>query len=161
MKYLVLMLTLVLAACSNKITSTAQYVYVDIIGTDEAYCTLSTDDNRYALSAPGEAYVERDIDDLVIDCRDNYSNRRRVVSVESHVGGVYWSYPEKVTVDFTTSEFGSRYEGFQDIKPHSGNSQVKSILTEESFSLPVSTEQQYPVKKQYTMGRASYPVSIN
>lgn len=160
MRYLLLLFCLVLAACDTPIMNTSQELTLDLIGTDRAYCIISTDANRYALHAPGTLFVERDSDDLKIDCDDDYSDRRRVMIVESSFGFGYWDYPEEVTVDFSTLDNGTRFSGYRaeaDIMPSSGAT-VTEVLTEDSFSLPVETSQQYPVAKDHHMGRRSYPL---
>jgi hypothetical protein len=105
--------------------STAQDLEVTITGTDAAHCILSTRDNRYSLLAPGVAYIERDSKDLKVDCKDNLSPRRRVVTVEPFFKLGYWEYPEKVDVNFATMDSGNLMTGFRT---------PDGVLTEKSFS---------------------------
>jgi hypothetical protein len=148
-----------LSACSYDDIDTGQYIAVDIVGTDKAYCILSTPNNRYAVHAPGEAFIERGMDDLKIDCDDNASDRRRVVTVQSVFKDLYWSYPEKVTVDFSSLDNGNRFNGFR-AQNRLDQSAVTSIITEDSFSKPMQVEQIYPVEKDYVMGRRSMPIPL-
>jgi hypothetical protein len=133
MKYLYLTPFLFLAACSSSdLLNTANDLEVNLNGTDAAYCILSTPNNRYALVAPGTTLVERDGDDLEIDCKDNMSDRRRTLVVESTFSLGYWTYPSSVTVDFASSgvaNMGYRVESVE--------SATREILTEDSYSSPV------------------------
>ena len=144
---------------------------INLIGTDAAHCILSTDKNRYSLEAPGEVFIERDSQDLTIDCDDNNSDRRRVVKIESHFGTGYWNYPSEVTVDFSKLDNGNRFNGYRAAVPVIKSQTiiikedpaiptiVTEILTEDSYSRPVPTSQEYPVRKDYYMGKRSYPVT--
>jgi hypothetical protein len=174
MKKLFLLFPLLTAACGNSIIKSADYLEIDVIGTEAAYCILSTKDNRYALDAPGKTLVERDNDALKIDCRDNFSDRRRVVNIEPNWNIEYFSYPDKVTIDFASTETGTRYNGFRvkPVKDDCSNCTMPDpvltpipdvsmeILTEDSFSAPVETSQTYPIEKQYNMGRRSGPIAL-
>ena len=156
-RFVLIGFVLFLASCSNRILNTGQDLEIALVGTDEAYCTLSTPVNRYSLRAPGTAFVERDDKPLKIDCRDKFSDRRRVVTVESDISMGYYRYPDKVTVDFATLENGTRFNGFRAEAP--AEVSATPVLTQDSFSKPVETTQNYPVAKTYSMGRRSYPVS--
>ena len=149
---------------------TGQDLQVNLAGTDEAYCVLSTDDNRYGLDAPGTVFIERDAEELKIDCDDNYTDRRRVIKLESEFKTGYWRYPEEVTVDFRNFDNGTRYNGYRaDLqrepvpiliqKEYDSPVIITEILTEDSYSLPLATSQEYPVRKEYYMGRRSFPVT--
>ena len=83
---------------------TARYLHVDIVGTEEAFCRLYTQRNRYELRAPGKALVERSSRDLTVDCQDMLSSKRRVVTVKPEFGLGYWDYPPEVLVDFSKVE---------------------------------------------------------
>lgn len=174
MRKLLLCFCLVLAGCNTPIMNTGQEITVELIGTEEAYCIISTDVNRYALDAPGTVFVERSFHDLKIDCDDNYSDRRRVAMIESQFGFGYWKHPKRVVVDFSTLDNGTRFSDYRadapvmlkrgtpDDIPIAASSfddvVINEVLTEDSFSLPVKTTQDYPVKKDHYMGRRSYPV---
>ena len=162
MKYVTLCLLCLigLAACESRPLNTAQNLTVDVIGTDGAYCILHTKYNRYALYAPDTAVIERSPEELTVDCRGT-AGRRRVVTIHSEIDELYYRYPEKVIVDFTTIDNGNRYNGFrgQSSSKHTGHS--SHVMTESSFSQPIRTSQQYPVPKQYVMGRHSYPIAAN
>jgi hypothetical protein len=153
-------LIIFLSACSDRLLNTAQDFEVDLIGTEEAYCVLSTRANRYSLRAPGTAFIERDSEPLRVDCKDNLSDRRRVVMVKSEIAGGYYRYPDKITVDYATLDNGTRYNGFQATRSPS-QPLVTNVFTQDSFSGPVETTQQYPVPKTHAMGRKSYPVKLN
>lgn len=132
MKYLYLTPLLFLVACTGRdAITTAHYIEVKLTGTDAAYCVLSTQDNRYALAAPGKTLVERDNKDLKIDCQDNYSDRRRTVTIAPEFDLMYWVYPESVVVDFAS--YGQVDNGFR-LKP---TSKAKEVLTEKSYSAPI------------------------
>ena len=148
-------LLLGLTACAKDMLSTGQDFEVKLVGTEEAYCIISTIDNRYSLNAPGSTYIERDDENLKIDCRDNYSDRRRVMNVDPYFGLGYYNYPATVTVDFATLENGTRYNGYQG----ETNAGVP-VITENSFSAPIVTVQTYPVQKTYTMGRRPMPLPL-
>jgi hypothetical protein len=167
MKYVLLSFCLFVTACAAPSINTGQDIEVALLGTDAAYCRLSTDTNRYALDAPGTAFIERDPADLKIDCDDNFTDRRRTVVIEPSFGFGYWNYPDKVVIDFTNLENGNRFNGFRAesqpialIANDANNvpAVISEILTEESYSAPVPTTQNYPVKKDYVIGRRSYPV---
>lgn len=134
MKILYALPLLFLAACSRDAISTAQHVQINLNGTTEAYCIVSTPDNRYALRAPGEVLVERDFQDLKIDCKDNLSDRRRTVTVESDLTLNYFEYPSVVTVDFATKSMPHIKNGGRNEVIGQG---VTEILTEESYIPPV------------------------
>lgn len=135
---------------------------VSLIGTDAAYCVIDTGANRYLLNAPGTVFVERDEREMKIDCDDNNTDRRRVVKVESHMGAGYWNYPKEVTVDFSKFDNGTRFTGYRaymdGYDAPSTDEAIKEVLTEDSYSSPVVTRQDYPVHKTYYMGRRSLPV---
>lgn len=150
---------LFLSACSDRLLSTAQDFHVDLVGTQEAYCTISTRDNRYMLRAPGTTLIERDHETLRVDCKDNLSDRRRVVMIDSKISEGYFRYPDKITVDFATMENGTRYNGFR-AETKAIDAQITNILTQDSFSAPVGTEQVYPVPKTHSMSRKSYPIPL-
>ena len=159
MKYLILLLLpFALFACESRLLNTAQPLQVDLVGVDEAYCILSTKYNRYALSAPDTASVERSPEDLHIDCQGE--GRRRVVTVEPNFDGLYYRYPEEVTVDFSIVNLTNRFNGYQAQLRLPESSGVKSVLTERSFVAPVETKQDYPVKRRYYMDAKSYPVPL-
>jgi hypothetical protein len=151
----------VLNACDSYYINTSQNLTIDLIGTDEAFCTLSTKHNRYQLSAPGTTVIERDDEDLKVDCDDNFSDRRRVVLLESAINYGYFRYPENIIVDFSKIENGSRQNGFR-VEPERITHQTykTQTLTEHSFSRPEKTEQVYPVEKTHSMNRKSYPVPL-
>lgn len=171
MRYLVLSSALLIASCNSSVLNTAQEINIDLIGTDKAYCVLSTDKNRYSLDAPGTVFVERDSQILEIDCDDNLSSRRRTVRIESNFGLGYWNYPSEVTIDFSKLNNGTRFNGYradvakaspqQIIVQHDPSMPpiITEILTEDSYSRPVHTTQDYPVRKDYYMGKRSYPVT--
>jgi hypothetical protein len=121
-------LPFVLNACEHQIFSTAQDFTVNIKGTEAAYCNLYTRDNRYALNAPGKTLIERDEEKLTVDCSDNLSERRRVVTVDSFFSLGYWNYPDSITVDFSKLENGTIKNGYRD---------ENGGLTEKSFSFPL------------------------
>ena len=117
-----------LSACGGHgPTATGQDMTIDLVGTDAAHCILSTDKNRYALVAPGKVYIERGYLDLKIDCKDNFSDRRRVMTIEPDFGLGYWDYPEAVTVNFATLDNGDYKTGFRN---------EFGVKTEKSYSLP-------------------------
>lgn len=163
MKYLNLLLIplFLLTACETRMLNTSQPLKIDIIGTDEAYCVLSTKYNRYELYAPGELRVERSMEDLKIDCTGSAS-RRRVVTLEPIMEelDLYYRYPEEVTIDFAAMDRGTRFNGYRAPQPET-EQRVYNVITEDSFSAPVDTKQTYPVPRTYTMGRKSYPVSVD
>ena len=170
MKQLFLFSLLIVAACETRVFNTGQDLTVNLAGTEAAHCTLSTNDNRYSLDAPGTVFIERDAEELKIDCDDNYSGRRRVIKLNSEFRTGYWNYPEEVTVDFRTLDNGNRYNGYRaDLqrepvpvlmqKDDDMPVIITEILTEDSYSAPLITSQEYPVEKDYYMGRKSYPVS--
>jgi hypothetical protein len=119
---------LILSACGRYDLSTAQELKVEIKGTEAAYCVLSSYNNRYALRAPGVALIERDKRDLTVDCQDNYSDRRRVKTLEPFIGLGYWNYPDSVAMDFTEIENGNLQNGYRT---------KNGELTEKSFSHPL------------------------
>jgi len=134
MKKYILTLFLVsgLAACTAKPFLTAQDLTVNLVGTEAAFCTLSTDKNRYNLSAPGQVFIERDMGDLTIDCKDNLSDRRRVKTVESELGLGYAVYPSVVTIDFSQIAAGDTRNGFRT---------QRQVMTERSFSYPIALDE--------------------
>jgi len=134
MKILYALPLLFLAACARDSLSTAQHVQVNLTGTEVAYCVLSTDDNRYALRAPGEVLVERDDNDLKIDCQDNLSSRRRTIKVASKLTLNYFAYPDVVNVDFSTVSNEYIKNGY---RLQSTDANITEILTEDSYSKPV------------------------
>ena len=138
MKYLYILSFLFLVACSREVITTAHDLEVKLVGTDAAYCILSTRVNRYALSAPGTVYVERDDDDLKIDCSDNLSDRRRTLLVKSEFSHGYWTYPETVIVDFASSSDNIIQNGYRGT---SDSVNVSEVLTEKSYSNPVPRKQ--------------------
>ena len=164
MRFILFVLPLVFAlnACDTYYINTSQDLTIDLVGTEEAYCVLSTKHNSYQMAAPGTIKIERDDEDLKIDCDDNFSDRRRVVMLESAINYGYFRYPETITIDFSKIENGSRQNGFQ-VEPERITHQTYKVqtLTEDSFSRPEETEQTYPVQKKYTMSRKSYPVPID
>lgn len=131
------------SACSRDVITTAHDLEVKLVGTDAAYCILSTKHNRYAMVAPGTALVERDGDDLKVDCKDNLSDRRRTLIVESEFSLGYWSYPEHVTVNFSSVASEAINEGFR-AEPE--EEMVKEVLTEDSYSMPITEEQKLEVE---------------
>ena len=134
-KYLYLAPFVLLAACAGRDPlTTAHDLEIKLNGSDAAYCVLSTQDNRYALRAPGTVLVERDDDDLKIDCNDNNSDRRRTVMVSSDFTLGYWTYPETVTVDFASSATNAIDNGFR-LAP---TGKATEVLTEKSYSAPVN-----------------------
>jgi hypothetical protein len=175
MRFLLLSALLVLVACETRTLNTSQPFFIDIIGTDEAYCIISSPHYRYAVNAPGKTVIERSEDDLKVDCRDNAIQRRRTVIVQPQweKGELYYRYPETVTVDFSSLDNGSRYNGYRapvtQNKPETVSSPVKtvpfsqtidSVLTEDSYSEPVKLQNDTMVEKKYTMGRRSYPIPL-
>ncbi len=134
MKYLLILPVVLLASCSRDVITTAHDLTIELVGTDAAYCIISTPDNRYALIAPGTTLVERDDEDLKIDCKDNLSDRRRTINIESSFSLGYWTYPETVTVDFSKISNGTMKNGF---RADLIDENAKEILTEESYSPPV------------------------
>lgn len=151
----------VVTACESRLINTSQPMKIDLIGTDEAFCILSTKYNRYSVNAPDTLVVERSDQDLKIDCKGN-AGRRRVVTIVPEFADLYYRYPEKVTIDFSTMENGDRYNGFRartQTQSREFNAVINTVMTEESFSSPVETPQAYPVKRDYVMGRRSYPVA--
>jgi hypothetical protein len=161
MKYLSIfcLSILTLAACETRPLNTSQMMVIDVIGVDEAYCILSTPDNRYAIYAPDTIRVERTNENLKVDCKGPQS-RRRVLTVEPYFDELYYSFPDKVTVDFATISNGNRFNGFR-AQPSEFDTMVKEVVTEDSFSKPVATTQTYPVPKTYSMGRKSYPIPLD
>ena len=171
MRHIVLISTLLLASCNSALLNTGQEVTINLLGTDAAYCRLSTDQNRYSLDAPGTVFIERDAQNLTIDCDDNNSSRRRTLLVKSDFGLGYWNYPSEITIDFSTLDNGTRFNGFRVEgngsespeliihRPDKRNPVITEVLTEDSYSYPVPTTQQYPVRKDYYMGRRSYPLT--
>ncbi|PCI01660.1 MAG: hypothetical protein COB76_00830 [Alphaproteobacteria bacterium] len=148
-----------LSACETRPLNTSQSMTIDIVGADEAYCILSTKYNRYQVYAPDTLKIERSIEDLKVDCTGSAS-RRRVLTLEPTFDQLYYRYPEHVTVDFSTMNNGNRYNGYR-AEPSQFDTMVKEVVTEDSFSAPVETKQTYPVPRTYTMGRKSYPVSLD
>lgn len=173
MRFLILSSFLFLAACESTYVNTSQDLTVDLIGTDNAFCKLSTPFNRYEMHAPGTIKIERDDVDLKLDCDDNHSDKRRVVLLESEWTDLYFRYPENVTVDFSSGVNGrapiTKYKASLLDKPKTYEGQMidqaiapqNIILTEESFNEPVETDQTYPVVNPYAGGMRSYPVDIN
>lgn len=159
MKYLYLAPLLFLTACSlGDEISTAQNLEIKLNGADSAYCIISTPDNRYALRAPGTVLVERDDDELKIDCKDNNSDRRRTMIIEPHFGLAYWNYPEHVTMGFATNATTAIDGGHRITPVHSS---TKEILTESSYSNPVyimpKMNRQHAPAPVQDNGRRSYP----
>lgn len=165
MKYIFFIPLLFLAACNSKTLNTGQDLTVELIGTDSAFCWISTPKNRYELYAPGTVFIERSMDDLKIDCDDNNSDRRRVLTIKPEYDGLFWSFPEKVSVNFAKIDNGSRYNGYRSSDQISSdktlNSIMSEILTEDSFSSPVMADQTYPVHKDYMMSHRSHPVYVD
>lgn len=159
MRFFILSLFLFLSACETRMLNSAQDITVDLVGTDTAYCILSTKYNRYALNAPGSTKIERSYEDLKIDCRDNAIQRRRTMTVKSEMDDLYYRYPEQVTVDFSVLENGNRFNGYR-ANPTKIIKSENTVLTEDSYSKPMKTEQVYPVKKEHVMGRRSYPMPL-
>lgn len=147
-----------LAACESRPINTSQPLAVDVIGADKAYCILSTKYNRYALFAPDTAVVERSPEEMKIDCKASM-DRRRIVVLQSEFDELYYRYPDKVTVDFSDMDTGTRYNGFR-AQPSEFDTMVREVITEDSFVNPVDTSQTYPVEKNYRMGKRSYPVAL-
>lgn len=156
---LLLMPVLMLSACETRPLNTSQPLTIDVVGVDEAYCILSTKYQRYAVYVPGTLNVERSMENLKVDCTGSAS-RRRVLTVEPTFDQLFYRYPEKITVDFSTMNHGNRYNGFR-AETSSVNPSVTAIVTEDSFSAPVATAQTYPVPKTYAMGKRSYPAALN
>jgi hypothetical protein len=149
MRVLLLTVLLFLTACSANDFQGARDVKIEVIGTNSAYCILSTPDHRYALDVPGTAFVEVSTHDLKVDCRDNAVQRRRVLTVKPAEYVLEPFYPDVISVDFSVLDNGSRFNGFR----------VDAILTEDSFSQPIDIQKQLgTVKKTYVMGRESYPL---
>jgi len=161
MKYFILSSLFVLTACvAPKFTETAQEIRIELNGAKEAYCKLSTDDNRYALRAPGEILVEKGRQFLKVDCQDMASSRRRVMEIIPKSNVMHQLYPDVITVNFADLDTGNRFNGFS--VPNENTAIIVSapILTEDSFSEKVEAPQTYPVQKKYVMGRRSYPVDV-
>ena len=169
MKFLLLPVLLVLVACESRTLNTSQPFHVDLIGTDEAYCILSTPHYRYALNAPGSTKIERTEDDMKVDCRDNSIQRRRTVTIKPEWDSFYYRYPETVTIDFSLMNSGVRMNGFRAESSVIGTSTptsqftqtLNSVLTENSYNEPVQLKNDTMVKKNYTMGRRSYPIPLH
>lgn len=145
-----------LSACESRILNTAQDMKVELIGVDEAFCTLSTEYNRYQLYAPGTVNIERSPEPMEIDCRSDLG-RRRVVTIEPEALDFYYRYPEAIAIDFSVIDYGTRYNGFR------AQSTVGApvILTEDSFVAPIATSQAYPVPRTHMMvGRRSEPIAL-
>ena len=135
MKYLYALPLFLLTACAKDTLSTGQDFFVDVVGTERAYCTLSTPYNRYLVHAPAGTYVERGETPLKVDCKDDYSDRRRTVMVAPEFSIGYWTYPSKITVDFATMpDEGTIMKGY---RIEGNESSVTEILTEDSYSEPV------------------------
>jgi hypothetical protein len=159
MKYLILILLPILAvSCESRPINTSQPLQVDVIGTDEAYCMISTKYNRYILNAPDTATIERSAEDLKIDCRGN-AGQRRVIVIEPEFDELYYRYPEQITVDFSYVEEGNRFNGYRP-EVDEFTPMVKEVLTQDAYVAPIETTQSYPVPKTYNMGRKSYPVPL-
>jgi len=157
MRLFLLTIIAVLAGCSYEPFNTNQTIRVELIGTDSAFCTLSSLSHKYQLYAPGTVRVEQTSEDLKVDCRDNLSDRRRVVDLLADIKGVYYAYAPVVTVDFASLDNGNRLNGFRTVNRETSQ---PIALTEDSFSAPVSTDQTYPVQKTYATNRRSYPVDL-
>lgn len=139
-KYLFLPALLLSSACSfdrDPIT-TAHDLRIELVGTDEAHCIVSTKSNRYAITAPNTILIERDRLDLKIDCDDSYSDRRRVLIIEPEIENGYWAYPPVVTVDFSRPINGGLQQGY---RVRSNNDNIAEILTEQSYSYPVNVDE--------------------
>lgn len=175
MKFLLLPVLFVLVACESRTLNTSQPFSVDILGTDEAYCILSTPHYRYALNAPGDLKIERTEDDMKVDCRDNAIQRRRTVTVKPEWDTLYYRYPEKVTVDFSSLDNGKRMNGYRvpsvekvqmekqqktTIKETQFSQTLNDVLTEDSYSQPVSLKPDPAVEKVKNTGIRSYPVQL-
>lgn len=162
MRFLLLGTLFLVSACAGGTTlsKTTQNVQIDLVGTDEAYCVLSNASHKYAINAPGVRVIQRSENDLKVDCRDNFSDRRRTVTVNSSDDGSFsYKYPDVIKIDFSMVENGSRYNGYR-IEQTSFSKTLDSVLTEDSYNEPVVTTQEYPVKKKYAMGRRSHPISL-
>jgi|GEM_PF-1914809 len=165
MKYLYLTPLLFLAACSGRdVITTAHDFEVKLNGSDAAYCTISTPDNRYSLRAPGSTLVERDDEDLKVDCKDNNSDRRRTVKVQSDFALGYWTYPESVTIDFASKATTAIDNGYR-LTPMEKN--VREVLTEDSYSAPIDETPKLNMHMHETMIEQeiiiqdSAPVNLN
>lgn len=175
MKFLLLLSLFVLGACETRTLNTSQPFFIDVIGTDEAYCIVSSPHYRYAVNAPGQTNIERSADDLKVDCRDNAIQRRRTMAVSPEWDELFYRYPETVTIDFSSLDNGSRYNGYRapvkETQPRSTISEpieakipeelvMDIVLTEDSYSQPVPLNNDTMVEKTYTMGRRSYPIAL-
>ena len=129
MKFLFLSVFVFLAACETPTLNTSQEFFIDVVGTDEAYCIVSSPHHRYAINAPGRTIIERPADDLKVDCRDNAIQRRRTMAISSDWDGLYYRYPETVIVDFSSLDSGSRYNGYRAPAPEI---QKKSIIADKA-----------------------------
>ena len=78
-----------MAACETRTLNTSQEFFIDVIGTDEAYCIVSSPHHRYAVNAPGRTIIERSADDLKVDCRDNAIQRRRTITVFAKMESIF------------------------------------------------------------------------
>jgi hypothetical protein len=172
MKFLFLPVFLFLVACETRTLNTSQEFFIDVVGTDEAYCIVSSPHHRYAVNAPGRTIIERSSDDLKVDCRDNAIQRRRTMTVSSEWDELYYRYPETVTVDFSSLDNGSRYNGYrapaakkqqmlvEPVQTVPFTQTLDTVLTEDSYSEPVQLKNDTMVEKKYTMGRRSYPIPL-
>jgi len=173
MRFIILSSFLFLTACESTYVNTSQDLTIDLLGSDNAFCHISTPFNRYEMHAPGTIKIERDDIDLKVDCDDNYSDKRRVILLESEWTDLYYRYPETVTVDFSSDINGrvpvTKYKSSLLDKPKLYKDNVsdddiapnKIILTEDSFNKPVNADQTYPVMNRYESGQKSYPININ
>lgn len=161
MKYLFfILLPVLISSCETRPLNTSQPLKVDIIGTDSAYCKISTKYNNYLLNAPDTATIERSPEDLTLDCRGN-AGQRRVVVIESAFDQLFYRYPEEVTIDFSYTEKGNRFNGYRPAIDVVKTPMVKEVITQDAYVAPMVTQQTYPVPKDYSMGRKSYPVPLD
>ena len=156
MRFFLFAFILLVTGCSSKLLNTSQSLTVNLVGVDEAYCIIGNRYHRYALTAPGVTTIERGEEPLSIDCQGP-ANMRRKLTIDSHWDNAYYSYPDVVTVDFSKLDNGTMFNGYRaQVNPAHGR-YVSEILTENSFSRPVETSQDY---RRITAER-SQPLNLN
>lgn len=145
-----------LSACETRILNTAQPLKIEITGADEAFCDIGSKYYRYQITAPGILQIERDSEPLKLDCRAD-GGKRRIMTIEPTMSGVYYRYPETISVNFAVVTNATRYNGFRGASPVG----QPTVLTEDSFVAPVATSQTYPVPRTHAIvGRRSHPVPL-